>query len=51
MSFGFQLEIEAISALVILLMGLDGVGAVCSADLDGEDVGASGVASPRHSQS
>ena len=49
--FGFQLEIEAISALVILPMGLDGGGAICSADLDGESVGAAGVGSPRHSKS
>ena len=49
--FGFQLEIEAISALVILPMGLDGGGAICSADLDGGSVGAAGVGSPRHSQS
>ena len=31
-NFGFQLEIEAISADVILPMGLGDVGAVCSAD-------------------
>ena len=54
--FGFQLEIEAISADVILPMGSDGVEAVCSADLDGEGVEASGIGesslgSPRHSQS
>ena len=57
--FGFQLEIEAISADVILPMGSDGVEAgveaVCSADLDGDGVEASGmresVRSPRHSQS
>ena len=50
-NFGFQLEIEAISAFVILPMGLDGVEAVCSADLDGDGVGASGVGSPRQVQS
>ena len=53
--FGFQLEIEAISAAVILPMGSDGVEAVCSADLDEDVVEASGmresVRSPRHSQS
>ena len=54
--FGFQLEIEAISADVILPMGSDGVEAVCSADLDGDGVEASGIResglrSPRHSQS
>ena len=54
--FGFQLEIEAISADVILPMGSDVVEAVCSADLDGDGVEASGiresgVGSPRHSQS
>ena len=32
-------------------MGLDGGGAICSADLDGEGVRAAGVGSPRHSQS
>ena len=52
---GFQLEIEAISAGVILPMGLDGVEAVCSADLGGDGVGASGmevsgVGSPRQDQ-
>ena len=53
MNFGFQLEIEAISALVILPMGLDGVEAVCSAELDEESVEVSGrgLGSPRHSQS
>ena len=50
-NFGFQLEIEAISAVVILPMGLDVVEAICSADLDGDGVRASGVGSPRHSQS
>ena len=54
--FGLQLEIEAISADVILLMGLDGVEAVCSADTDGDGVEASGIresgsGSPHHSQS
>ena len=48
---GFQLEIEAISAGVILPMGLDGVEAVCSADSDGDGVGEAGIGSPRHSQS
>ena len=38
-NFGFQLEIEAISADVILPMGLDGVGAVCTADSVEDDVG------------
>ena len=37
-NFGFQLEIEAISAVVILPIGVDGVEAVCSADLDGDVV-------------
>ena len=41
-NFGFQLEIEAISADVILPMGLDGVEAICSADLDGDGVEVSG---------
>ena len=50
-NFGFQLEIEAISALVILPMGLDGEEAICSADSDGDGVVTSGVGSPRHSQS
>ena len=52
--FGLQLEIEAISADVILPMGSDGVEAVCSADLDGDGVEASGIresGSPRHSLS
>ena len=54
--FGFQLEIEVISADVILPMGLDGVEAVCSAGLDGDGmeasgIGESGLGSPRHSQS
>ena len=49
--FGFQLEIEAISADVILPMGLDVVEAFCSADPGKDEVGASGVGSPRHSQS
>ena len=44
--FGFQLAIEAISAEVILPMGSDGVEAVCSADLDGDGVGVSGIGSP-----
>ena len=39
MNFGFQLEIEAISADVILPMGLDGVGVVCTADSVEDDVG------------
>ena len=54
MNFGFQLEIEAISTLVILPMGLEVVEVVeafCSADVDGDGVEASGVGSPRHSQS
>ena len=42
-NFGSQLEIEAISADVILPMGLDGEEAVCSADLDGDGVGVSGI--------
>ena len=50
-NLGFQLEIEAISALVTLPMGLDGEEAVCSADLYGDGMVASGVGSPRHSQS
>ena len=41
-NFGFQLEIEAISAEVILPMGLDGVEAVCSADSIGDEVGGAG---------
>ena len=41
-NFGFQLVIEVMSALVILPMGLDGVEAVCSSDLDVDGVGASG---------
>ena len=45
-NFGFQLEIEAISADVNLPTGLDGVGAVCSADLGGDGVGVSGIGSP-----
>ena len=49
--FGFQLVIEAISADVILPMDSDGVEAVCSADSDGDGMGAAGVGSPRHSQS
>ena len=49
--FGLQLEIEAISADVILPMGLDVVEAICPADSDEDDVEASGVGSPRHSQS
>ena len=49
--FGFQLEIEAISADVILPMGSDVVEAICSADSDGDGVGAAGAGSPRHSQS
>ena len=48
---GFQLEIEAISADVILPMGLDVIEAVCSADSDEDEVGALGEGSPRHSQS
>ena len=50
---GFQLEIEAISALVILPVDSDGVEAICSADLDEESVEASsgGLGSPCHSQS
>ena len=50
-NFGFQLEREAISAGVILPMGSDDVEVVCSADSDGDGVGAAGVGSPRHSQS
>ena len=49
-NFGFQLEIEAISADVILPMGLDGIEAVCSADLDGDGMRVSGVGSPRQVQ-
>ena len=41
-NFGFQLEIEAISALVILPMDLDGVESVCIADSTGDEVGGAG---------
>ena len=49
-SLGFQLEIEAISALVILPMGLDGVEAVCSADSVEDGMGGSGGRSDPPSQ-
>ena len=46
-NFGFQLEIEAISAAVILPMSLEGVEVVCSADLVEDGVGsASGGPNP-----
>ena len=52
-NFGFQLEIEAISANVILPMGLDVVEAVCSADSEGDGMGSASRGSdpPCHVQS
>ena len=50
-NFGFQLEIEAISADVILPMVSEGVEAVCSADLDGDGMVVSGIGSPCQVQS
>ena len=41
-SLGFQLGVEAILVLVILPMGLDGIEAVCSADLVDDGVENSG---------
>ena len=41
-SLGFQLVIEAISTRVIVLMGFDGVGAICLADRDEDEVKESG---------
>ena len=46
MNFGFQLEIEAISADVILPMGLDEVEVVCLADSVEEGMIDAGGSSP-----